>query len=271
MLKLIKQFISMVFLILFFGVNGFCENIVVEGSTTLLPILQRAAEDYLDAYSDANVSIRGGGSGVGINALISGTCDIASSSRLIKDSESKLAAAKNVNPNPYIVARDGIVVIIHTKNVKKNFTKQEIKDIYTGKTTNWSQLGGKDSKIVVISRDSASGTFECFSELALDKELVRKDALLQASNQAITNIVSKNEGAIGYIGIGYVNKFVKTVTIDNIAPTKQNILESKYPYSRPLLLYTNNAAKGEVQKFIDFLLSKDGQKIVEDEGFISVK
>ncbi|MGA2090345.1 MAG: PstS family phosphate ABC transporter substrate-binding protein [Endomicrobiales bacterium] len=246
-------------------------KIVIEGSTTVLPIAQRAAEDFMNAHKDAQLTVRGGGSGVGITSLLEKTCDIADSSRPIKDAEIQKAASNGVAPKAYVIAMDGIAVIVHPSNGIKNMTKQQIQDIFTGKISDWKQLAMPAQQIVVVSRDSASGTFEAFGALALDGNKVRADALLQASNQAVASVVAKTPGAIGYIGLGYITGAVKAVSVNGIAATKQTVLAGKYPFSRPLFMYTNGPAKGTAKDFITFILSKDGQKLVEEEGFVALK
>ncbi len=247
------------------------KRVICEGSTTVLPIAQALSEEFMDKNPKVTISVRGGGSGVGIAALLEKRCDIANSSRSIKDAELQKAAGRGIDPKAHIVAMDGIAVIVHSSNKVGELSKKQIKDIYTGKLSNWSQLGGNNAKIVVISRDSASGTFEAFGELALNKEKVRSDALMQASNQAINSTVTKTPGAIGYVGIGYVGTGVKTVTVNGVNPTRETVLSGKYPYSRPLFMYTNGAPAGDVKSFIDFILSKEGQKLVEEQGFVGLK
>jgi phosphate transport system substrate-binding protein len=251
--------------------NVFAATITLEGSTTLLPIAQRAAEEYMDANSSANITVRGGGSGVGINSLIDGSCEIACASRAIKDGEIQAAASKGRKPKAFVVAMDGIAVVVNDGNPVSALSKKQVADIYTGKITYWSQVGGKNEKIVVISRDSASGTFEAFGELALNKQKVVSGALMQASNQAISAVVSKTPGAIGYVGVGYVSPQIKAVSIEGVTAGKETVLTGKYAYSRPLFMYTDGEPKGEVKNFIDFVLSEDGQKIVEEEGFVPLQ
>ncbi|MCX5777975.1 MAG: PstS family phosphate ABC transporter substrate-binding protein [Elusimicrobia bacterium] len=246
-------------------------NVVIDGSTTVLPIAQRAAEDFMNAHKDARITVRGGGSGVGITSLLEKTCDIADSSRPIKDAELQKAAGRGISPKAYVIAMDGIAIIVHPENSLANITKQQVEDIYTGKISNWSKLGLKDGKIVIVSRDTASGTFEAFATLALNGKKVRADALMQASNQAIASVVAKTPGSIGYIGHGYLNSAVKAVPVNGISATKQTILSGKYPYSRPLFMYTNGPAQGTAKDLIDFILSKDGQTLVEEEGFVALK
>jgi phosphate transport system substrate-binding protein len=166
---------------------------------------------------------------------------------------------------------DGIAVIVHPSNKISSLTRQQIKDIYTGKVSDWSELGVAKGKIVVLSRDTSSGTYESFETLALNKEKVRPDALINASNQAIATIVANTPGAIGYIGHGYLSKKVKAVTVDGIECSRENILSTKYPLSRALYMYTNGKPTGDVKAFIDFVLSKEGKKIVEQEGFVGLK
>jgi phosphate transport system substrate-binding protein len=246
-------------------------SLVLAGSTTVLPIAQRAAEDFMNKNPSIDISVRGGGSGVGIAALIDGTCDIADSSRPIKDTELDTAVSRGRNPKAHVIAMDGIAVIVHPSNPIGALTKKQVKDIFTGKISNWSQLGGANEKIVVLSRDTSSGTYEAFGELALKGEKPRSDALLQASNQAIASTVAKTAGAVGYVGLAFLSSSVKTVPIDGIIPSKETVLSGKFPYSRPLFMYTNGAPTGALKDFMDFVLSAEGQKIADDEGYVGLK
>ena len=247
------------------------EKVVVEGSTTVLPIAQKAAEAFMDVHSDIDVSVRGGGSGVGIASLLDGSCDIADSSRAMKDTEYDKAAAKNKDPKAFVVAMDGIVIVVNNSNGISELSRKQVKDIYTGAVSDWSAVGGQAGKIVVVSRDSSSGTFEAFGELVLKGAKVRPDALMQASNQAIASIVAKTPGAIGYVGLGYITDSVKALKIDGIVPGKDTVLSGKYPVSRPLFMYTNGNPKGAVKGFIEFVTGPEGQQIVDEEGFVALK
>lgn len=169
------------------------------------------------------------------------------------------------------MARDAIAVVVNPVNGVNELTLEQIKSIYTGEFSNWSQVGGTNQEIVVISRDSASGTFEAFNELALEKERVRPDALLQASNAAVATSVANTPGAIGYIGLGYVTSKVKSIKINGVAPSKDTVNSDTYPLARPLFMYTNGEPAGEVKQFINFVMSEEGQKLVEENGYISVK
>ena len=245
-------------------------TIIIKGSTTVLPIAQIAAEVFMDRNPDVDISVQGGGSGVGIASIIDGTCDIADSSRPIKGKELKKAKTKGINLKANVIAMDGIAVIVHPSNKVNGISKNKIKDIYTGKISNWAELGGANKKIVVVSRDTASGTFEAFNKLVLDEEKVRPDALMQTSNQAVATVVARTPGAIGYVGLGYLSAKVKAIAIDGVAPSKEAVRSGKYPLARSLFMYTNGEPEGLVKDFINFILSEEGQKLVEEAGYIGL-
>jgi len=273
-LKKLTQIFVAVTLIIFLlsGVNVLATEtiVVIKGSTTVLPIAQSCAEVFMDENPKISISVQGGGSGVGIASLIDGTCNIADASRPIKDKEVATAKEKGINPVTNIVARDAIAVAVHPSNGINGLTLEQIKAIYTGEISNWSNLGGSDQSIVIISRDSSSGTFETFNELALDGEKVRPDALLQASNSAVATTVANTPGAIGYIGLGYVSEKVKAISVDNVMPSKETVNSGDYALARPLFMYTDGEPTGIVEKFLDFVLSAEGQKLVEENGYISL-
>lgn len=253
------------------GAHAAEETITIKGSTTVLPIAQACAEAFMNMNSDIDISVQGGGSGVGISSIIDGTCHIGDASRSAKDEEKETARNKGVNLYENVVAMDGIAVIVHPSNGIIGLTRQQIKDIYTGKISNWRDVGGRRGPIVVISRDSASGTFETFNELALDKEKVRPEALLNASNNAVAQIVANTPAAIGYVGLGYLTDAVKAVEVEGVKPTKENVVNGSFILARKLFMYTNGAPKGAVKQFIDFILSTDGQKLVDKAGFVALK
>ena len=271
-MRMLTKLLCVSVMLLTIGTNlVYAEKIVVEGSTTVLPVAQKAAEVFMNNNPGADISVRGGGSCVGIASLIDGTCDIADSSRPIKDTELDKAVANGRSPKANVVAMDGIAVIVHTSNGISALSIKQVKDIYTGAISNWKQLGGSDAKIVVISRDTSSGTYEAFGTLALGGAKVRADALLQASNQAVASTVSRTTGGIGYVGLGYVSSSVKAVDVDGVRATSETVLSGKYPICRPLFMYTDGAPKGLSKQFIDYILSPEGQKLVEEEGFVGLK
>jgi len=246
------------------------QEIKITGSTTLLPVAQKTAEIFMKKNPGIRITVGGGGSGVGIASLVDGTCDIANSSRAMKSKERQSALSRKVNPKANVVALDAIALVVNSSNRIEGLTRQQVKDIYSGKISNWSQVGGNNLRIVVVSRDSASGTFEAFNELALGGARVRKDALMQASNQAVATIVSQAPGAIGYVGLGYISGSVRAVPVGGVKPSRKTVLSKSYGYSRSLFMYTNGEPRGAVKKYIDFVTGKEGQKIVEEVGFVGI-
>jgi len=255
---------------LFFGANpALAGNIVITGSTTVLPIAQKVAEAYMSQNPDVKISISGGGSGEGIKALIDGTTNIADSSRFIKDTEIKQAVDKGRYPVPFAIAYDCIVPVVHPSNTVVNLTVQQLKGIYKGDIKNWKEVGGPDKKIVVISRDTSSGTYEVWEDKVMNKERVAPSALLQASNGAIVQAVSSNQNAIGYIGIGYVDSSVKALMVDRVKASEETALNGSYPVHRALYMFTSGWPKGDTLNFINFVLHpQKGQKYIKEEGFV---
>jgi phosphate transport system substrate-binding protein len=270
MSKHIKQLILIALCLFFSAGTAFAGNVVIKGSTTVLPIAQTTLEAFMKASPGVNISLSGGGSGEGIKALIDKSTDIANSSRAIKDKEIELAKSKGVNPVETIVAIDAIVPIVNPRNKVKNLSIDQLSQIYQGKITNWKEVGGDDLQIVVISRDSSSGTFEAWAEMVLNKAKVSPRAQMQASNGAIVQAVSKNRYAIGYIGLGYINKSIKPLTVNGIEATIENAFSKTYPVSRPLYMYTNGKPTGETAKYVNFVLSPAGQKLVAKDGYVPV-
>jgi phosphate transport system substrate-binding protein len=243
-------------------------SIVIKGSTTVLPIAQGTLESFMKKHPEVQISLSGGGSGEGIKALIDKTADIATSSREIKKEEVELAKTKGVNPVANVVANDAIVPVVHPKNKVTNLSIDQLSQIYQGKITNWKEVGGEDLKIIVISRDSSSGTFESWDHFVMKKAKVAPQAQMLASNGAIVTAVAKNRYAIGYLGIGYVNKSLKPLQVNGITASVQTALSKEYPMSRELYMYTDGDATGDVAKYIAFVKSAEGQKIVVKEGFV---
>jgi phosphate transport system substrate-binding protein len=250
------------------GVSYANSSIVIKGSTTVLPVAQGTLEAFMKKNPGIQMSLSGGGSGEGVKALIDKTTDIATSSREIKASEVDLAKAKRVNPVAHVVAFDAIVPVVNPKNKVSNLTIDQISQIYQGKITNWKEVGGEDLKIVVISRDSSSGTFESWDHFVMKKAKVTPRAQMLASNGALVTAVAKNRYAIAYLGIGYVNKSVKPLQVNGITASIQTAMSKEYPLSRELYMYTNGEPQGDVAKYIAFVKSAEGQKVVAKEGFV---
>ena len=261
--------LSVLAAVLFFTGAAVAGNLVIKGSTTVLPIAQKAAEAYMQEHPDTNISISGGGSGNGIKAIIDGTTDIADSSRFIKDKEVALAVSKGVFPVPHSVAYDCIVPVVHPSNSVKDLSLAQLKEIYQGKITNWKDVGGPDRKIVVISRDTSSGTYEVWEKKVMEKERVYPGALLQASNGAVVQAVAKNKNAVGYIGFGYLDDSVRPCSVNGVTGSEATTLNGTYPISRPLFMFTKGWPQGEIASFLNFVLHPDkGQKLVKEAGYV---
>jgi phosphate transport system substrate-binding protein len=256
--------------------------IQIKGSDTMVNLGQAWAEKYMEKNTGDFIAVTGGGSGTGFSSLISGTCDVAMASRSIKDKEIMLAKAKGINPNEIKVALDGLAVVVNPGNPISKLTLSQLADIFTGRVINWKEIGGKDEKIVILSREVNSGTHVYFKEHVLrkndpnSKEEFAPTALMLSSSQAIADEVAGNPAAIGYYGMGYISKKQKPLSLakdeksEYETPTIENVINGKYPISRPLFLYTNGIPGGLVKKFVDFTLSKEGQDIVLATDFVPI-
>lgn len=255
------------------------QAITIKGSDTMLHINTNMAEAFMNAYPGSEVTVAGGGSGTGISAMMNGTVDVAATSRKMKSKEKTAIEDKGESVIEHIIARDGIAVGVHPNNPISELTVAQIGDIYTGKITNWKDVGGNDAKIVALSRDNSSGTYAFFQEKVLNKEDYRADAKLMASNSAIVAELQQNENAIGYIGLGYAaeaGNSIKTLGVSEagspyVKPSQKTVASGDYSVARPLHLYVLGSAGEGIQTFIDFAFSPEGQAIVNDIGFIPVK
>jgi len=281
-----KKWLS-VLVVMAFATSAFAaknsNSIQIKGSDTMVNLGQAWAEKYMEKNPSDFVAVTGGGSGTGLSSLISGTCDIAISSRNIKEKEIALAQKKNINPNEIKVALDGLAVVVNPKNPIDKLTIDQLAGIFTSRIKNWKELGGKDEKIVILSREVNSGTHVYFKEHVLrkmdpnSKEEFAPSALMLSSSQAIADEVATNPAAIGYYGMGYISSRQKPVAVAKdeassyVKPSIDNVLDNIYPISRPLFLYTNGAPAGLTKKFVDFALSKEGQDIVLATDFVPIK
>jgi phosphate transport system substrate-binding protein len=266
-----KKILSMLLSLTLLAGFIFAGDITMSGSTTVFPIAQLAAERYMDKHPDVNISVRGGGSGVGISDIILGRVNIGNASRQIKNKETKQAKENGINVVETVVANDGIAIVVNPSNGINKLTLEQVKKIFAGEVSNWKQLGGASMPIVVISRDVSSGTFEVFKELVLKGGKVREDALLLASNNAVASNVAETPGAIGYVGFGFLSDKVKALEIEGVVPNEKTVNDGTYKISRKLYMYTNGAPKGEIKAFIDYILSSEGQEIVKETGYIPLK
>ena len=247
------------------------EAIMVKGSDTVLPLAQAEAEVFMNENPGKYVSITGGGSGVGIAALIDGEVDIAMTSRAMKDVEIENAHNNGINPLQHTIAWDGISVIVNPENPISELTFEQIEAIYVGDVSNWNEVGGEDREIVVLSRDSSSGTYEYFKDEVLEGNEYRADALINPSTGSIIQTVMQNKAAIGYAGVAYLGNDVKALAVDAgegaEEPTAENILSGAYPLARPLYFYTDGEPAGLNLEFIEFISSELGSETVLEVGY----
>lgn len=247
------------------------KNIVIDGSTTVGPIA-KAFADYYKEKTGIGAAISESGSGNGVKSLINGACDIANMSRFMKDSEFKTCVEKGILPVAHVVAFDGLAVVVNPANKVGALTMAQLADIYTGKIRNWKELGGDDAEIVVISRDTNSGTYETFNELVLRKNPVVKGAEYVGSNGQAKTRVASTKNAVAYVGLGFADDSVKTLSVDGILPSSKTIVSGKYPIARPLFMFTNKYPKmgTPVYDFVTLHLSEEGREIVRDLGYVPV-
>lgn len=241
------------------------------GSTTVLPIVQAAAEVYMNENPNVNISVRGGGSGIGIKSAINKTIDIGNASRKISAPELKLSEKSGEKLIGTAIAKDAISIVVHKSNPVNGLSMDQLKKIYSGEITNWQEVGGSDLQIIVISRDVSSGSFLVFNETVLDSSRVKENSMRLASNNAVATTVTYAPGAIGYIGLGYVNKEVKTLTIDGVFPNHDTAANDEYKLTRFLYMYISDTHRKSAQDFIEFILSEEGQQIVEEQGYVRIK
>jgi len=245
-------------------------SLQIEGSTTVGPIADAFAEAFGRKYKDVSITVKKTGSGDGAAALIDGRCDIATMSRFMKLEEFKKAVKNGVMPVAHVVAMDGVCVIVHPSNPVNALSREQIRKIYKGEITNWKQLGGPDKPIVVISRDSSSGTYETFHKLVMKGHKMGKGIEYVSSNPQAHARVRTTDGAIGYVGLGFVDRNVKALKVDGVMPTRKTIATGQYPLSRPLFMFTNGYPKlgSIVHAFVTFHLTERGQEIIEAKGFV---
>jgi phosphate transport system substrate-binding protein len=209
------------------------------------------------------VDVQGGGSSAGITAVETGVADVGMSSRALKESEERLWSV--------VIAKDGLALIVHPDNPIDNLSLRQVLDIYTGRVTNWNELGGEDKKIHLVAREEGSGTRSAFQDLVMADESITPKAIVQNTNGAVKQFVSGNPNAIGFISLGLVDEQVKALYLDGVSPTQINVLNGSYGLFRPFLFVSNYEPEGQVKKFIDYVLSDEGQQVLIDEGLVSLR
>ncbi len=274
MKNIITALAILAFLPQVFSQNVSCK---IKGSDTVLPLTQKEAEVYMKKYPGSSIMVTGGGSGVGLAALQNGTTDIAQSSRKMKLDEKMKMQDAGKSFKEVIIANDALAVIVHPSNPVSQLTREQIESIYTGKILNWKEVGGEDVKIVVYSRETSSGTYEFFKEHVMNKKNFAQTVMLMPATGAIVQSVSQTKGAIGYVGLAYLETDVKALKVSYdqgktfVAPSVEAAVDKSYPISRPLYYYYLTSAETTVKPFMDFILSAEGQKIVKEVGYVPVK
>ena len=257
----------------FIGTTARADKLVIKGSDTLgAKLVPQLAEQFKADHPDATFDIAAEGSTTGFAALIDSTAQIGMASRPAKNEEIAAAKAKGVTLKETTVAFDGIAVIVNAANPIKNLTKKQVEQIFTGEISDWSAVGGSPGKISIYTRNTSSGTYSEFKELAMKKRDYAPSAQKMAGNEQIAAEVSKNPTGVGYVGLAYTKaQGIKVASIDGETPSNDSVQQKKYPYARPTFFYTNGEPAGLVKQFVDFTLSPDGQKIVANVGFVPIK
>ena len=249
----------------------------IKGSDTVLPLSQQEVENYMKSNPSAAVTVTGGGSGVGISALLEGTTDIAQTSRRIKFDERQKLQAQGKTLKEVVIAYDALAVIVHPGNNVTNLTREQLEGIFTGRITNWKEVGGADLKIIPYSRETSSGTYEFFKESVLRNRNYVNGIMSMPATGAIVQSISQTRGGIGYIGLAYLNSSIKAIHISYdegktfVQPSVANAKNETYPIVRPLYYYYVTSSEALVKPFIDYVLSPAGQQVASGLGFIPVR
>jgi phosphate transport system substrate-binding protein len=274
----LNAMLTILAIVSFFAIVGSADlsaesgRIIIDGSTTVGPIAKAFAEYYMAKHPDVNITVSESGSGNGAKSLINGVCDIADMSRFMKQNEFEAAVQKGILPVAHVVAMDGIAIVVHPSNPIKGLTVQQVRGIYEGTITNWKQLGGPDVEIVMISRDTNSGTYESFEALVMNRKKIHGRAEYVGSNGAIRQRVQSTQAAIGYLGLGFVDRGVKALEIDGVYPDAATVASGVYPVARPLFMFTDGYPEpgSHLFSFITLYLTPKGQEIIEEIGFVPV-
>ncbi|MFQ5406473.1 MAG: PstS family phosphate ABC transporter substrate-binding protein [Candidatus Micrarchaeia archaeon] len=259
--------------VLFFGcVQPEGSSLKLKGSDTELQMFSALAEEFVKANSGVSVTVTGGGSGTGIAALLNGEVDMADSSRPMTDEEVSKARQRGVEPLEFVVARDGLAVVVHKSNGVSSLSLQQLADLYTGKITNWNQLGGEDREITLYGRQSTSGTYVYFRNVVLKADYSSSMRNMEGT-ASIVDAVSSDKSGVGYVGLGYVTGAVSVVSLEGFSPLDKSVVETgEYPLTRPLYQYVNSNSQNKalLKLFLEFEVSKQGQEVVEGTGFLSI-
>src|SRR5256714_4212740 len=267
-----RIYLSLITILSLMG-SAYADRLVIKGSDTLgAKLVPQLAEQFKAQHPGTTFDIAAEGSTTGIAAIIDGTAQIGMASRRAKPAEISAASGKGVHMKPMIVAYDGIAVIVNSANSIKSLTKKQVEQIFTGEVSDWSAVGGSGGKISIYTRNTSSGTYSDFKELAMKKRDYAGGSQKMAGNEQIAAEVGKNPNGVGYVGMAYTKASgIKVAAIDGAMPSKESVLGKAYPYARPTFYYTNGEPTGLAKQFVDFTISDAGQKIVEQVGFVPIK
>ena len=247
-------------------------SMVIDGSTTVGPIAKAFAEHFMSVNPDVNVTVSESGSGNGAKSLVNGLCHIGMLSRFMRQGEFKECVENDVLPVAHVVALDGLPVIVHPSNPVSDLTIDQIQDIYTGRITNWKQVGGRNAPIVMISRDTNSGTYETFASLVMRRQSIAEGCEYVGSNGSMRSRVQSTPNAIGYAGIGFLDDTIKALRVGGVSPTLATVRSGEYPLARPLYMFTDGYPQmgTDLYRFITLYQTEEGQELVSDIGFVPV-
>ncbi|MGN0093854.1 MAG: phosphate ABC transporter substrate-binding protein [Methanobrevibacter sp.] len=267
MKKNTKRIILVIVIILvlagaYLAINSGSSKVEIVGSTSVQPVAEKLVEKYKETHPDAQINVQGGGSSVGIKSAQDGTADIGTSSKALKDNESQ-----GLTQIP--LGQDGIVIAVNTKNSVDGVTSEQLKDIFSGKITNWKEVGGSDGKINVIRREDGSGTLDAFESIVMGKDTkIKSDAVVQSSTEAVKQSVKTDENAIGFVSYAHMSSDVKALKIDGVAPSDDTIADGSYKLQRPFLFLVKGTPNQATQDFLNFVNSSEGQKVLKDEKIV---
>jgi phosphate transport system substrate-binding protein len=245
-----------------FASSGSATTIDVVGSTSVQPVAEKLAETYQSSHSDVKINVQGGGSSVGIKSAQDGTSDISTSSKELKADEKK-------GLTEYTLGQDGIVIAVNNNNSISGLTTEQLKDIYSGKITNWNEVGGSDTPIHLITREEGSGTLDAFESIVMGKDTkIKSDAIVQSSTEAVKQSVKQDPDAIGFVSYAHMSDDVKALTIEGVAPSDVTIGDGSYELQRPFIFLVKGTPTGDVKEFIDWVMSSEGTKVLNDEKIV---
>jgi phosphate transport system substrate-binding protein len=240
------------------------ERIQIAGSTSVQPVAEKLAEKFQETHPKVKINVQGGGSGLGIRTVEQGIVNIGMSSKELKDNEKD-------GLKEYIIGKDGIVIGVNQANPIEGLSKSQLKDIFSGKITNWNQVGGNDVEIHVVVRESGSGTMQGFQDLVMGKTKIRQNAIVQSSTESVKQAIKQDPGAIGFVSLAHMSSDIKALQIDGVLPSESTVASGAYKLQRPFIFLVKGEPKGEIKVFIDWVLGPEGQAIVSGEKVVPIK